>query len=278
MPAMSLPEPGESLKSSKNSHMKKTVLGIFAHPDDAEILCAGTLSLLKKAGWDVHIATMGKGDKGTAIHTREEITRIRNGEAQNAAAIIESTYHCLGFDDVYIFYERDTINRTTALIRQLKADLVITASPADYMLDHELTSLIVQTACFSAGIRNMDVEEEPFEPIPFLYYCDPIEGLDKMGNAVKPSIYVDISEEIGIKEKMLACHRSQQSWLQSHQDSEYIQAMKRFSAFRGKEIDVAYAEGFRQHLGHGYPHRNILKEVLGELVKESDALLKIPRQ
>ena len=30
--------------------MGKTVLGIFAHPDDAEFICAGTLSLLKKAG------------------------------------------------------------------------------------------------------------------------------------------------------------------------------------------------------------------------------------
>ena len=38
--------------------MNKTVLGIFAHPDDAELMCVGTLSLLKKAGWDIHIATM----------------------------------------------------------------------------------------------------------------------------------------------------------------------------------------------------------------------------
>ena len=32
--------------------MEKNVLGIFAHPDDAEIVCAGTLSILKKAGYD----------------------------------------------------------------------------------------------------------------------------------------------------------------------------------------------------------------------------------
>ncbi len=65
---------------------------------------------------------------------------------------------------------------------------------------------------------------------------------------------------------MLACHKSQQSWLLSHQDSEYIMAMKRFSALRGKEAGVIYAEGFRQHLGHGYPHNNILKEEFGDLV------------
>jgi LmbE family N-acetylglucosaminyl deacetylase len=247
--------------------MEKIALGIFAHPDDAEILCAGTFSLLKKAGWEVHIATMALGDKGTAVHTRDEITRIRNAEAKKAAELIGGTYHSIGFEDVYIFYNRETINRTTALIRRIRPGLVITASPADYMLDHEMTSLIVQTACFSAGIKNMEVDEEPFEPIPFLYYCDPVEGKDKMGKMIQPSLYVDITSEMPVKEKMLACHESQQSWLLSHQDSEYILAMKRFGEKRGKESNTVYAEGFRQHLGHGYPQENILKEVLGDSVK-----------
>lgn len=243
--------------------MIKNVLGIFAHPDDAEILCAGTLSLLSKAGVSVHIATMAKGDKGTTRHTREEIARIRKAEAEKAAGMIGGTYHPLGFDDVYILYERETINRTTALIRKIRPEIVFTNSPSDYMVDHEMTSLIVQTACFSAGIKNMEVEEEAYEPIPYLYYTDPVEGTDKMGETVKPSFYVDISSEIQTKEKMLACHESQQSWLQSHHDSEYIIAMKRFSEKRGTEIGTAYAEGFRQHLGHGYQHENILKEILG---------------
>jgi LmbE family N-acetylglucosaminyl deacetylase len=246
--------------------MVKNVLGIFAHPDDAEILCAGTLSLLKKAGCSVHIATMAMGDKGTTVHTREEISRIRNAEARKSAELIGGTYHCLGFEDVYILYDRDTINRTTSLIRKLRPEIVFTASPADYMVDHEMTSLIVQTACFSTGIKNMEAEGDSFEPIPFLYYCDPIEGMDKMGAEIRPSIYVDITSEIEIKTKMLACHESQQSWLLSHQDSEYILAMKRFSEKRGKEINTEYAEGFRQHLGHGYQHENILKEILGDSV------------
>jgi len=41
--------------------MKKRVLAIFAHPDDVELMCAGTLSLLKKKGWEIHIATMTPG-------------------------------------------------------------------------------------------------------------------------------------------------------------------------------------------------------------------------
>ena len=50
--------------------MKKIALGVFAHPDDAEFLCTGTLSLLRKAGWDIHIATLAPGDKGTTASLR----------------------------------------------------------------------------------------------------------------------------------------------------------------------------------------------------------------
>jgi len=249
--------------------MGKTVLGIFAHPDDAEFVCAGTLSLLKKAGCEIHIATMTPGDKGSAEHTRLEISKIRKAEAENSALLLEGTYHCLEFDDVYILYERETINRTTALIRKVQPAIVFTSSPADYMVDHEMTGRIVQTACFSAGIKNMDVEEHPFEPAPYLYYSDPLEGIDIFGKPVNPSIYVDISNEMEMKEKMLACHESQRNWLLAHHKmDEYILSMKRFAEERGKEIKKMYAEGFRQHLGHGYPHDNLLKKLLGASVIE----------
>lgn len=247
--------------------MKKTVLGIFAHPDDAELMCVGTLSLLKKAGWSVHIATMTPGDKGSAELTRAEISIIRKVEAAKAAELLDGTYHCLECDDVYIVYDRETINKATALIRKVRPTIVLTASPNDYMIDHEMTSRVIQTACFASGIKNMEVIEEPFESVPYLYYVDPLEGKDKFGIPIHPTIYVDITTEIGIKEDTLACHDSQREWLKKHHKmDEYILAMKRFAAFRGKEINSAYAEGFRQHLGHGYPQNNILKEQLGDAV------------
>jgi len=247
--------------------MKKKVLGIFAHPDDAEIVCAGTLSLLHNAGWEVHIATMTMGDKGSAEYTREEISQIRTGEAKNSAQVITATYHCLEFDDVYILYDRDTLNKTTALVRKVAPSLVITHSPSDYMVDHETTSRIVQTACFCGGVKLMEVGEEHFEPVPYLIYSDPLEGKDILGNPVQPTFYVDITQEMGIKEKMLGCHASQRNWLLAHHKvDEYILAMKRFAKQRGREVNVEYAEGFRQHLGHSFPQDNILQEILGDKV------------
>ncbi len=245
--------------------MIETALGIFSHPDDAEMVCAGTLSLLRKKGWEIHIATMAPGDKGTAEHSREVISRIRRSEAADAAKVIGAAYHCLEMEDVYILYDRDSINRTTGLIRMIRPSLVFTASPNDYMIDHEITSKIVETACFASGIKNMEVDISPYEPVPYLYYCDPMEGKDILGKKVIPTMYVDITSKIEEKAKMLARHESQRNWLLTHHKvDEYILAMKRFAAERGRETGVAYAEGFRQHLGHGFPQNNILKELLGK--------------
>ncbi|MBG0860034.1 MAG: PIG-L family deacetylase [Bacteroidales bacterium] len=247
--------------------MKKIVLGFFSHPDDAEFACAGTLSLLKKEGWKIHIATMTPGDKGSAKFRVKEISRIRKKEAAESAKLLDGTYHCLGFDDIYIFYDRETINETTALIRKIRPAIVFTASPNDYMADHEMTAKIVQTACFSAGIKNMEVDEELYEPVPYLYYSDPFEAKDIFGSVINPSVYIDITTEIAIKEKMLSCHKSQRDWLLAHHKiDEYILTMKSFAEKRGKEINKLYAEGFRQHLGHGFPQNNILKEALSNMV------------
>jgi LmbE family N-acetylglucosaminyl deacetylase len=247
--------------------MEKIVLGLFAHPDDAEIVCAGTLSLFKKLGWSVHIATMTPGDKGSATLTKEDIAKTRKEEATNSAKLLDATYHCLECDDVYIIYGRETINKATALLRNVRPTIVFTSSPSDYMIDHEMTSLIAQTACFSAGIKNMDVAEDIFGFIPYLYYSDPLEGKDKFGNPIEATNYVDITSVMQIKEDMLISHASQRNWLlMHHKMDEYILSMKRFGEQRGGEINTKYAEGFRQHLGHSYPQNNILKEILGDLV------------
>ncbi|HEC42295.1 MAG TPA: PIG-L family deacetylase [Bacteroides sp.] len=245
--------------------MAATVLGIFSHPDDAEFLCTGTLALLKNAGCTIHVVTLAPGDKGTAIHSSEKISRIRKKEGADAARLLGAEYHCLDFEDVYIVYDRDSINKTTAIIRKIRPDIVITASPNDYMIDHEITSMLVQTACFATGIKNMEIPEKHFEPVPYLYYSDPMEGKDKFGNPVIPGLYIDIRSEIELKEKILACHDSQRNWLLTHHKmDEYILSMKRFGEQRGQEINRNYAEGFRQHLGHGFPQKNILKELLGD--------------
>jgi len=246
----------------------KTVLSLGAHPDDAEFFCAGTLALLREKGWEVHIATMAPGDCGTVQYSREEISRIRKGEAAKSAAILDGSYHCLEEGDIFILYDRQSLLKAIELFRKVKPAIVFTTSPSDYMVDHEMASKIAQTACFACGVVNVDTPgAEPFEPIPHLYYMDPADQKDKFGTGIKAGTIVDISGMMDTKEEMLCCHESQRHWLMTHHGmDEYVNIMKESGEKRGREIKSRFAEGFRQHLGHAYPQDNILKTELGDLV------------
>ena len=250
-----------------NNEPNKTVLAIGAHPDDVEFRAAGTLALLKEKGWHIEIATMTAGDCGSREYGREEISKIRKKEAATAAKLIDAGYHCLECNDIFIMYDKPTLIKTISLIRKTKPRLVLTMSPSCYIVDHEITSRLVQTACFAAGITNIEIENTPpYYYIPYLYYVDAKEGKDKFGEEIKASTIVNISTVMDVKEKMLKCHKSQGDWLAAHHGSDYILNMKQFSEKRGKEISTKYAEGFRQHLGHAFPQENILKEELNDLV------------
>ncbi|MEN6384527.1 MAG: PIG-L family deacetylase [Phycisphaerales bacterium] len=248
----------------------KTVLAFLCHPDDCEFGCAGTLALLTQKGWQIHIATQTAGDCGSATHSREEISSIRKKEAADAAANLNGQYHCNELEDVFVMYDKPSLIRTIAIIRKVRPAIVFTASPQDYFIDHENTSHLVRTACFSCGIPNVETPGiKAYDFVPYLYYADAMEGKDIFGKAIEPSTYVDITSVIDIKEKMLCCHKSQRDWLLAHHGmDEYIESMKRYAAKRGLEINRKYAEAFRQHLGHSYPQDNILKTELQSLVME----------
>lgn len=246
----------------------KVALSLCAHPDDVEFFCAGTMALLHRKGWQIHIATMTPGDCGTKEHSREEISRIRRAEAARAAAMLDGEYHCLECGDIFIMYDRPTLLKAIELLRKVQPAIVFTLCPEDYMVDHTTAGKIAMTACFAGGVTNVETKgAEAFEPVPYLYYVDPAESKDMFGNKVRPSMVVDISSAMETKEKMLCCHESQRSWLMEHHHmDEYVESMKRWSSTRGKLIGAEYGEGFRQHLGHAFPQDNILEKELGRLV------------
>jgi LmbE family N-acetylglucosaminyl deacetylase len=237
----------------------------MAHPDDAEILCGGTLTLLSRRGWRVHVATMTAGDCGSAEHSAAEISRIRRREAANAAERLGGTYHCLDVGDLNVFHDAPTQRAVTRLFRTVRPSLVLTHSPVDYHLDHEATSRLARAACFAAPVPlyDADLGQATLEHVPHLYYCDPVEGKDALGADVTPTTVIDVSRVIDEKTGLLACHASQRNWLLKHHGvDEYLSAMRRWSADRGRAYGFEFAEGFRQHLGHGFPQDDLLRAVL----------------
>ncbi|MDX2036336.1 MAG: PIG-L family deacetylase [Isosphaeraceae bacterium] len=243
------------------------ILAIHAHPDDVEFLCAGTLALLAEAGHRVTIATMTPGDCGSAELDPVAIAAIRRKEAAEAARLIDAEYRCLEFRDLAIFSDDDSRRRVVELLRAVRPDLVLTASPVDYMADHEATAALVRDACFIAPIPNYKTRQwdpaPPTERIPHLYYVDPIEGIDHFAAIQPVGFHVDVTRVFPIKQRMLACHDSQRSWLAAHHGmDEYLDSQRRWGSHRGGEIGVDQAEGFRQYLGHAYPRTNLLLELL----------------
>ncbi len=250
-----------------------TILSVLAHPDDAEFLCAGVLiRLAREHGWQVHIATLTPGDCGSMDTGADAIAALRRAEGARAAAAIGATYHCLEERDLRVFYADRPLERVTRLLRAVRPAVVLTHSPADYHLDHEMTSTLVRAAAFAAPVPNFcaDQAHAPALPhIPHLYYCDAVEGKDALGRAVEPAFFIDISTVLETKAAMLAAHASQRDWLFKHHGMDhYVQSLRDWNAHRGRQAGVAHAEGYRQHLGHGYPQDNLLGRVLGLLSSE----------
>lgn len=243
------------------------ILAIHAHPDDIEILCAGTLALLKKKGCEIVMVSMTPGDKGSAELGAEAIAAVRRNEARTAAALLGAEYMCLEFRDLEIDHCSESRKRVTEALRKSKADIVITAPPVDYMNDHEATSRLVRDACFSASVPNYATEQwdpAPLLPrIPALYFMDPIGGEDWFGQPIACDFVVDVTETFDLKMEMLACHKSQRDWLrQQHGMDEYLDAARRWSELRGQQIGARFGEGFRQYKGHPYPHDDLLQQAL----------------
>jgi LmbE family N-acetylglucosaminyl deacetylase len=246
-----------------NTHDRKVVLTLLAHPDDAEILCAGTLIRLAALGWEIHIATCTAGDCGTMVENAFDISSIRTREAQASAKLIGARYHCLGEQDGRVVYDKSTVQKAIDLFRRIAPTLVVTHAARDYMIDHEQASLLARAASFVYGAPNVSAfPRVEGSGVPHLYYCDPVEGVDPLGNAVEPTTLIDISNQIVQKTAMLACHASQREWLRAHHGmDEYIDAMKRHGQQRGERIGAPFAEAFVQHRGHAYPRNDLLAEL-----------------
>ena len=253
--------------------MSRRVLAIHAHPDDVDIFAGGTLALLAQAGHQVTVATMTAGDCGSAEYGADEIARMRKVEAAQAAAVIGARYFWLGFKDLAIFNDDASRRRVTAALRNLRPEIVLTASPADYHCDHEAASRLVTDACFGASAPNYDCGDPApaLDAIPHLYYMDPAEGNDREGNPLWPGFLVDVGSVMETKRAMVRAHASQAAWLRKqHGMTDFVGTVEAWTRARGALAGCEWAEGFRAYAGHAFPRTPLLESLLGEAVRRAD--------
>jgi LmbE family N-acetylglucosaminyl deacetylase len=250
----------------------KRAFAVAAHPDDIEFVMAGTLLLLGAAGYELHYMTIANGCCGSTEQDAATTAAIREREARNAANSLGATFHPSLTDDLAIYYDRPTLARLAAVMREVAPEILLIHSPIDYMEDHVNACRLAVTAAFARGMPNFPTD--PLRPVVdqpvTLYHVQPHGNRDPLGQPVQPSLFVDVSSVLDQKATALACHRSQRQWLDASQGLDsYIETMKSL----GREVGAMsgrfeYAEGWRRHLHLGFCSESAdpLREALGEMV------------
>lgn len=224
------------------------VLVVAAHPDDVELLAAGTLGLLRADGHELWLAHMTVGDKG-GQQAPDELARIRGEEARQAATLLGSEAFGGVTGDLELYRTAEHTARVAELVREVEPDVVFTHGVRDYHPDHRVTGQIVLDVVSRAARR------------PAVVYMDNVAGIDFV-----PEIFVDVAETLELKKQMLRCHESQVQWMASarHTNMEYL--IEWLGAWRGLQCGARYAEGYRVEPSIGDPA--LLRDLFGRHRRE----------
>jgi N-acetylglucosamine malate deacetylase 1 len=247
-----------------------SALAIFAHPDDIEFVAAGTLLLLKQRGWEIHYLNLCSGNCGSVQMGPEETARQRLAEAQEAARILGARFHPPICHDLELAYNTGLLRKVTAVVRESKANMVLTHAPGDYMEDHMFASRLAVTAAFSHGVPNFqsDPPRETYSHDVTVYHAMPHGLRDPLRRRVEAGLYVNTTPVHEVKRHALAAHESQKHWLDVSQgmDSYLISMDEASRAVGGLSGKFEHAEGWRRHLHLGFSAQDIdpLKDALGD--------------
>lgn len=231
----------------------RTVLAIMAHPDDAELTCAGSVARWVREGWQavLLIATDGaRGAKLPGIDPRE-MARMRVEEQQRAAAMIgfSQVIH-LGFPDGDLLDDVHLRGALVEHVRRIRPERVIAVDPLTVILrdsyvnhrDHRMLGMATLDALYpeasNAGYFPEQVAGglEPFK-VPELY----------LAGSERPNIWVDVSDTLDLRFRALRCHVSQiRLWPQNGET--VVDQQRKLAAVLGTAHGYGYAEEFRRIL------------------------------
>jgi N-acetylglucosamine malate deacetylase 1 len=247
----------------------KTAIAIAAHPDDIELMMAGTLLLLESEGWEIHCFNLSSGNLGSMTTDAKGTSKLRRNEAKAAAKSLGAVWHPPIANDLQIFYEDRAIRRVCSVIREINPSIVLTHSPEDYMEDHMNSCRLTVSAAFARGFPNYRSipERKPVAGETTIYHALPHLLRDPLGRRVEPGIFVNIAPVMESKREALACHKSQGDWLDATQGmGSYLHVMEDMAAQVGKLSGrFSHAEGWQRrfHAGFCGETTDPLREALG---------------
>jgi LmbE family N-acetylglucosaminyl deacetylase len=222
------------------------VLGVFAHPDDAEICAGGVLAKWAAAGREVHLLILTNGDRGSQdpSQDRGELAETRARETEEAAEVLGLASVRIGtVSDSELENSEEVREGVVRRIREVRAETVVACDPTAVFFsgryynhsDHRTSGFVALDACYP-GSGN---------PHFFPEQLDDLETQDVfdlwLGWTNEPNHVEDISGHLATKMAALAKH-----------DSQLAEGIRFFEEFLGKDaveagekIGVEHAEEFR---------------------------------
>jgi len=250
----------------------KTAFAIAAHPDDIELMMAGTLLLLGEAGYELHIMNVANGSCGSLTEDAEIIKARRWEESQEAARVLGAIIHPPITNDIEVFYQDDKIRQIAAIMRTVAPDIVLAQSPEDYMEDHMNACRLTVTGTFVRGMPNYITSPlvDAIDKDVTVYHALPWGLQGPLGEPIRAKQYVNIASTLGQKRTALACHKSQKEWLDETQGLDsYLDTMEDMSRQVGAASGhFEIAEGWRKHLHLGFcaPDADPLSDALSDFI------------
>lgn len=220
-----------------------SALAIYAHPDDADVSCGGTLARWAAAGSEVHVLVVARGDKGSSEGSTDpdDLARRRADEVAAAAAALGVTSHrILGYPDGEFDNDLALRRALVEAIREVRPAAVVAPDP---------TAVFFGTTYFNhrdhrvVGWAALDAVS-PAAASP-LYFPDagPVHRVSMvlLSGALAPDALVDIEGYVDRKAAAVRCHSSQVG--DSADVVEELLAARAAEAARGSA--AAMAETFR---------------------------------
>ena len=175
------------------------VLAIFAHRDDAELTCGGTLIKLASQGHRTGILDLTEGEMGT-----RGSAAIRAEEAERAGAVLGlAIRENLKLPDAGIVNTPETRRLLARVIRRHRPSFVIAPAPQGRHPDHRVTAELVRDACFISGLAKVEPDLAKHRPRKVIHCVTYRE------DSLRPTFVVDISDQFDQKLEAIRCYGSQ---------------------------------------------------------------------
>lgn len=174
------------------------VMAVFAHPDDAELLCFGLLKRLADAGASIKVVVVSDGSKGVAVgkHAPHDLPLIRMEETLAALTPITKDVLTLSQPDGVLRMDADLTTNIETMVLRHRPELMISHYVDPTGIDHNDHRVI------GSAVRNICFRK-PF--VKTLLSCEPIQPHTDF----RPSLFVDITDQFAAKCTALGMHASQ---------------------------------------------------------------------